>query len=61
MRMIDDLKTAFDEIQPNDEWEYNFIQDIAIKLEENPEYKLSKKQFARVNEIHQKYCKGWRI
>lgn len=61
MRMLDDLKSAFDEIQPETEWEYNFVQDMAIKMEENPDFKLSKKQFAKLNDLHQKYCKGWRI
>ena len=52
MRILDDLKSAFDEIQPETEWEYNFVQDMAIKMEENPDFKLSKKQFAKLNDLH---------
>lgn len=61
MRMLEDLKEAFEFSQPEDEWAYNFVQDMLIKKEENPDFKLSKKQFAKLNEIHQKYCKGWSI
>lgn len=61
MRMLEDLKEAFENAQLESEWEYNFIQDMLIKTEENPEYKLSKKQFAKLNDLHMKYCKGWSI
>ena len=59
MRMLDDLKERFELSQIDNEWEYNFIQDMLIKTEENPDFKCSQKQFERINQIHQKYCKGW--
>lgn len=59
MRMLDDLREELDEIGATNDWEYNFVSDLLARTEDNPEYKLSPKQFECLNKIHQKYCKRW--
>ena len=59
MRMLDDLRDELDEIERCNEWEFNFVTDIMQRKEENPDYKLSSKQFEILNRIHQQYCKRW--
>ena len=55
MRMLDDLKDYLDGIESLNEWEHKFVEDLIIKKEEDPNYTLSAKQFARLTEIHRKY------
>lgn len=56
MRMLDDLKPILPEIESSNEWEHNFIEDMMIKKELGKT--LSKKQFEKLNVIHQKYMHG---
>ena len=37
------------------DWEYNFISDILKKKEEDEKHKLTKKQFKKLAELHEKY------
>lgn len=55
MRMLDRLKEQLAEIEQDSEWEYNFVQDLIIRKEQNPDYKLSKKQFKKLSDISEKY------
>lgn len=59
-RMYDDLRGVLDEIERSDDWAYRFVTDILERREKDPDYKLSPKQFKKLDEIHQKYVKGWR-
>ena len=52
MIMIDDLKTVLDDIEKKDDWTYRFVTDIATRLEENPDYKLTGKQFRKLCQVH---------
>lgn len=58
-RMYDDLRDVLDEIERSDDWAYRFVTDILERREKDPNYKLSPKQFKKLDEIHQKYVKGW--
>lgn len=55
MRMLDNLKAIMDELEKEDEWAHEFVTDILIKKEENPSHQLTKKQFNKLVEIHDKY------
>lgn len=57
--MYADLRNVLDEIERSDDWAYRFVTDILERRENNPDYKLSPKQFKKLDEIHQKYVKGW--
>ena len=59
MRMLDDLKAVLDDIEASDEWAYNFVTDIMERKENDPDYKLSGKQFEKLNEIHRRFVKRW--
>ena len=59
MRMLDDLKTVLDDIEASDEWAYNFVTDIMERKENDPDYKLSGKQFEKLNEVHRRFMKRW--
>lgn len=59
MKMLDDLKDALDEIEREDEWAANFVSDILERKESVPDYKLSGKQFEKLNQIHQRFVKRW--
>ncbi|CAB4188133.1 hypothetical protein UFOVP1165_26 [uncultured Caudovirales phage] len=59
MKMLDDLKDAIDEIEREDEWAANFVSDILERKETAPDYKLSGKQFEKLNQIHQRFVKRW--
>lgn len=58
-RIYDDLRSVLDDIAKKDDWAHGFVSDILERREQNPDYKLSIKQFNKLNEIHQKYVKGW--
>ena len=58
-RMLEMLKSFADEIEMSNEWEADFISNLLIKFEQDAGYKLSAKQFEKLNQIHQKYVKGW--
>lgn len=55
MIMLDKLKPRLDEIAADNEWEHDFIQGLIIKKEEDPEYKLTGKQFSKLSEINDKW------
>ena len=57
MIMLDDLKGVLDEIEKANEWEHGFVQDMLIRFEEDPDYKLINKQFKKLHDIHQRYVK----
>ena len=57
--MLDDLKDALDEIEANDDWAYRFVSDILERKELQLDYKLTGKQFEKLNQIHQKFVKDW--
>lgn len=59
MKMLDDLKDAIDEIEREDEWAANFVSDILERKKAAPDYKLSGKQFEKLNQIHQRFVKKW--
>lgn len=59
MKMLDDLKDVLDEIEREDEWAGNFVSDILERKESTPDYKLSGKQFEKLNQIHQRLVKRW--
>ena len=54
MRMLEELKEKLDDI--DNEWEHDFVENIMTKKEEDPDYKLSGKQFSKLADIHTKYC-----
>jgi len=53
--MLADLTEIMDEIESKNEWEYKFIESLQIRIEENPEYKLTNRQFNCLLKIHGKY------
>ena len=53
--MLADLKEVIGEIEKNNEWEFNFIENLQIRIEEDSEYKLSNKQFNCLLKMHGKY------
>ena len=55
MIMLDQLKEKLDDIADVDDWAFEFITDILIRKEENPDNKLTKKQFNKLVELHEKY------
>ena len=55
MRMLDNLEDKLADIELDSEWEYNFVQDLITRKAQNPDYKLSKKQFKKLSDIHEKY------
>lgn len=55
MQMLDDLRDNLEEIERKDERAYNFITSILIQKEENPEKKLTAKQFKYLVDLHNKY------
>jgi hypothetical protein len=57
--MLDDLRDAIDEIEREDEWAASFVSDICERKEKEPGYKLSGKQFEKLNQIHQRFVKRW--
>lgn len=57
--MLDDLKDALDDIEHSDEWAHRFVSDILERKETMPDYKLSAKQFEKLNQIHQRFIKKW--
>ena len=59
MKMLDDLKEVLDDIESSDDWAWRFVSDILERKESQPGYKLSGKQFEKLNQIHQKFVKGW--
>lgn len=48
------VKDALDQEHELNEWEYNFINDLAERDENNPEYELSDKQNQALNKIQKK-------
>lgn len=56
MRMLDELKEVLDDIEKKDAWAHKFIQDISTQKEEEPEYKLTNRQFTKIQELHKKFC-----
>lgn len=58
MKLLNQLKLVLSEIEENDEWEYEFVQNLIIRKEENPSITLTKKQFKKLCQIHTKYCHG---
>lgn len=58
-KLLDDLRSVLDDIEKQDDWAHKFVSDILERREHNPDYKLSIKQFNKLDEIHQKYVKGW--
>ena len=57
--MLDDLQGVLEDIEASDDWAYNFVTDIAERKENDPDYKLTGKQFEKLNQIHQRYVKRW--
>lgn len=57
--LLADLKRVLDEIEREDDWAYHFVSDILERRETDPDYKLSIKQFNKLDKLHQKYVKGW--
>ena len=55
MIMLEQLKEVMDDIEPVDSWAFNYIQDILIKKEQNPNMVLSTKQFKKLVELHEKF------
>lgn len=55
-----DLKSVLDDIEREDDWALRFVTDILERREHNPDYKLSGKQFEKLNQIHQKFVLGWK-
>ena len=55
MIMLDQLKEKLDDIADVDDWAFEFITDVLIRKEENPDYKLTKNQFNKLVEFHEKY------
>ena len=60
MRMLDNLKEVLDDIEAEDEWAHQFVQDLLIRQEEaaaaKTQFKLSPKQFNKLVEIHDRWC-----
>lgn len=56
MRMLDNLKEILDEIEQASDWECGYVTDILVKMEEGKITRLSDKQFAKLVDIHEKYC-----
>ena len=56
MRMLDNLKEVLDEIEQENDWEHDYVTDILVKMEEGRIKRLSGPQFAKLVEIHEKYC-----
>lgn len=58
MRLLNQLKEHLDEIEKEDDYAHRFITDMIIRKEENPDYKLNRKQFKFLLRIHTQYCGG---
>jgi len=56
--MLEDLKEVLDEIELQSDWDYNFVMNIVEYKERFPDRALSKKQFSKLDEVHQRYCYG---
>lgn len=54
MRMLENLKEVLDEIEQANDWEGKFLTDMLIRHEQGK--KLTDKQFAKLVDIHEKYC-----
>lgn len=54
MRMLENLKEVLDEIDKANDWEAKFISDMLLLKEQGK--KLTDKQFAKLVDIHEKYC-----
>lgn len=59
MRMVKDLVEVLDDIEREDDWAAQFVADIAERIDRNPGYKLSSKQFEKLNQIHQRFVYHW--
>lgn len=56
MRMLDNLKEVIEGIEESNDWEHKFVSDLLIKQEQGNTEKLTDKQFAKLVDIHEKYC-----
>lgn len=54
MRMLENLKEVLDEIEQASDWESRFVTDMLIRHEQGD--KLTDKQFAKLVDIHEKFC-----
>lgn len=55
MRILNELKGIQEDIAKQHEWDADFIASIAIQKENNPDMKLSGKQFKVLNNLYEKY------
>lgn len=58
-RMLPQLAAVLDDIEKEDDWAHKFVTDILERREKNPGYKLTGKQFEKLNEIHKRFVLGW--
>lgn len=58
--MLIQLEAALDDIEKKDEWAHRFVTDILSRKQKDPDYKLTGKQFEKLNEIHKRFVLGWK-
>jgi len=54
-RMLTALKPLLDEIETENDWEFNFVQNILIRYEENPDWFMTGGTLRKLAEIHKKW------
>ena len=59
MKILDQLVSEIDTIERDNEWAAKFISDIEERISKNPGYRLSGKQFEKLNQLHQEYILHW--
>lgn len=58
MKLLEQLEEHMEIIEKDSQACFDFLQDIKIRKEENPTYKLSGPQFKWLCDLHTKYCGG---
>lgn len=55
--MLVNLKNELEEIEKADPWAHKFVEDLLVRREEGTLGRLSDKQFMKLLEIHERFCK----
>lgn len=57
-RMLKSLKDILDVIEETNDWEFRFVSDLLEKFENDPEAKLTDRQFSKLVEVYETRCGG---
>lgn len=60
-RLLEALKEEADEIERTDSSGYEIFINIAVRMEEDPDRKLTGREFEFLNKLHQRFVLGWNV